>query len=113
MPFKKRRERKNAIFQTQREGVKNSPRSVTHPSHSFPKVIGTVFKKRYKNSKRAKKRSVEVECKNKRTKFEAASPPIKIGGRGTWTRLQISREPKDSIRFGQSTDIQIDRYKQK
>ena len=33
LPFKKRRglvKRKNAIFQTQGEGVKNSPRSVTH-----------------------------------------------------------------------------------
>ena len=86
---------------------------MTHPSHSFPKVIGTVFKKRYKNSKRAKKRSVEVECKNKRTNFEGATPEIKTGERGRWTRLQISREPKDSIRFGQSTDIRIDRYKQK
>ena len=57
---------------------------------------------------RAKKRSVEVECKNKRTKFE-----LKMDGKGGHVCKLVENTRIQTLRFGQSTDIRIDKYKQK
>ena len=60
-----------------------------------------------------KERSVKVECKKKRTKFEGATPAIKMDRRGGHVCKLVENTRIQTLRFGQSTYVRIDKYKQK
>ena len=49
----------------------------------------------------------------KRTKFEGAIPSIKMDRRGGHVCKLVENTRIQTLRFGQSTDIRIDKYKQK